>query len=84
MARNFRFAGIEIDLILKKKHWLLVEVKSLSDPDKIHFRLNFRQRLRLQRARHIFEDQKAQPVELRVAYVLPSEAIIDLSMEDHF
>ncbi len=83
MARNIRIAGIEIDLVLKREHWLLVEAKSLSHSDGIHFRLNFKQRLRLERARHIFEDQKAQSVELRVAYALPSGEIIDLSLEDH-
>ena len=52
----------------------------MSRMECIHFRLNARQKLRLQRARQIFENKKALPVELRVGYVLPSETIIDLSM----
>ena len=81
--RNFKVARIEVDLILKKQHWLLVEVKSLRRCDEIHFRLSEKQSLRLQRARNIFQEQKNEPVQLVVAYVLPSGSVISLPIEDH-
>ena len=86
---NKRFSKQEVSCVPDNKamdhqdQWLIVEVKSLRCKDEIYFRLNFKQRQRLRRARKAFENKTSCPVELRVAYVLPSGHIIDLSLEDH-
>jgi len=73
---------VEVDLIVYCEHWVLVEVKSITDFDNLSYRLNHKQKKRLLRVRHLFEDQTQQSVELRVLYV-SGEKFLELAIEDH-
>ncbi len=82
-ARNHEVAGVEIDLILKREAWTLVEVKALQIDENISFRLSFSQQKRLLYARQAWQSRYQQAVALRVAFVSPGQ-ILDLGIEDLF
>ena len=81
-GQNQKLFGVEVDLIVYCEHWVLVEVKSITDFDNLSYRLNHKQKKRLLRVRHLFEDQTQQSVELRVLYV-SGEKFLELAIEDH-
>ncbi len=83
IAKNFKISGVEIDLILFKHHYYLIEIKSLRSLSEIHFRLHRRQKERLMRARNIFEEKTNQLVELKVFYVLDQGEYLLIDIADH-
>ncbi len=69
MARNKKFKGVEIDLILKnKKGWLLVEVKS-DNKWRTELPMSLKQKERLSRAFYCFCEQHNEPVQIQLAIV---------------
>ena len=81
-GRNQKIFGVEVDLILQREHWVLVEVKTLGHLENLSYRLSRKQKSRLLKVRHRFEDQMQQAVELRVLYVT-EDSLLELSIEDH-
>lgn len=83
VSRNKRISKIEVDLILYKEHWVLVEVKSLRHFDEISFRLSYKQKKRLLFARQYFSESKGgESVELRCLFISRQGKFIELSIED--
>ncbi len=82
ISKNTFIAGVEVDLVFKKKSFLMVEVKTLRSSEEISFRLSFSQKKRLLFARQCLEDYQNQDVELLIAYVL-SDKIIYVPIEGH-
>ena len=83
IARNRKFFGVEIDLIILKDVAVIVEVKSLRNWDQIGFRLKKGQarRLLLVRSR-LCEIWQAQ-VSVEVVYVHPKDGCLMVPLEDH-
>lgn len=81
VGANQKIAGVEVDLILFKGIFTLVEVKSLGNTDEISFRISKKQIKRLLFARDYFSQLKDQAVELKVLFVM-AEDNIELDIED--
>ena len=80
-GQNQKWAGVEIDLILKNKTgWLLVEVKSNNSWRRDH-PLSFQQKARLQKAFAYFCEQHKEPVQIQLAIVSPQH-IHTFSLEE--
>lgn len=72
---------MEVDLLLFKDHYLMVEVKTLRSLDEMGFRVSQKQRSRLEFARHFLEDLKNKSVLLKYAFVCRTEIVV-LGTED--
>ena len=84
VSENRKYLGVEVDLLFlwEEDYYLLLEVKSLSDLDLLNFRLQQSQKKRLEKVAQHLEAAFYRPVEVRVVYVLPEGAVIDLSLQD--
>ena len=76
LHQNIKIAGVELDLlVLKKGVYSIVEVKTLSHPDCISFRLPLYQKNRLLKAQKALISQVDGPVALWLAFVNPKGKI---------
>ncbi len=78
---NRQVAGVEVDLIFKRDHWLMVEVKTLKNMENLHYRLSEKQKQRLLRARQVWQSRTDSPVQLVLALVHAGE-VIEVPIED--
>jgi len=81
-GRRQKIAGIEIDLILWRQGWLLLEVKALSHEDRMPNRVSQSQLRRLGLALEIFRQRVEEPVVMGAVYV-QSASLRFLRLEDH-
>ncbi len=75
-----KWAGVELDLILKKSHYKILEVKSIRHFDEVSFRVHPKQIQRLLFARETLQEAKQSLVELEFAFVC-GEKILYLPVE---
>jgi Holliday junction resolvase-like predicted endonuclease len=81
-AHNHKLGGIELDLILFRNFWRIVEIKSVSSWDNLELRLSRRQTQRLTRALYYMQERVSEPVDLKVLYVGPRQCV-ELPLEEH-
>ena len=69
--RNKKLFGVEVDFLVltQSKGWVIVEVKSLSNPELWHFRLSSSQRKRLLYCCECLVNSQQRPVSLFLALV---------------
>lgn len=68
VAHRKKIYGVEIDFIFEKQNIIsFVEVKSLQSLDRLQYRLSYKQKNRLLRARLWFENQYSIPTETLLA-----------------
>lgn len=75
MALREKWAGVELDLIFKKDHYKIIEVKSIRHFDEVSFRVHPKQIQRLLFAREILQETKQSAVELEFAFVCKEEIL---------
>ncbi len=80
LKQRFRTPFGEIDLLLEspRKNLVMLEVKSLSNWDRILYRLTPKQRQRLHRTRAYIESKYSRPVILKIAYLAPGKKLVFL------
>jgi hypothetical protein len=69
IGSNKKWGGVEVDLLLFKNHYHLVEVKSLRCLEEMPFRVSIKQKQRLLWVRAMLQETQQMEVQLHFAFV---------------